>query len=262
MKKQSCVKCNEKIDLKKDFLCPFCGKLPISLDLFAGIAEMADLTVKLNHKTNLLVQFFKTLNLPHTDERNQLLGIINQLLAWLNLQLVIYRDYGSTTNSPIAQKLVGTNQNMTMPQLTELMKNFDHMNRRSFLTALIFQVEVFLKRINKILPNTTTKYGYKNLVRHVLKELKLIVNDDEKFRIMYFPAIVRNSLYTNGIHTEKDLSGKISGISFSFKKGNIVEHAGWRHVYFFCDKMLDVIKDILKHPLIGNKPIETLHLGP
>ena len=138
------------------------------------------------------------------------------------------------------------------------MKNLDQMNRRSFLTAYMFQVEVLLKRINEILPNVYYEQSYKKLVQGILKELKLSTNYTEKFNIMYYPTIVKNSLHMNGMHSGKNFSGKIDGIKFSFKNKERIEYGEWRHVYFFCDKMLEVIGDILQHPFVGNKYIETL----
>ena len=259
MKRQPCVNCKRKIDPEKDFLCPYCGRLHIIIDMIDAIGEMANLSVKLNNKINSLRKFFDTLNLPYDDARNQFLGSISMMTGWLIIQLVMYRDYARTTKSPIALKIVESNPNMTIPQLGEMIKNFDLMNRRSYLTSFMFQMEVFLKRINEILPKISTDYGYKKLVKHLLKELGTITKDNEKFRILYFPAVVRNSLHTNGIHTEKDIKGTIDGMPFSFKNQKHVGHASWRHVYFFCDHMLEILEEILKHKKVGKIPLPPPH---
>lgn len=258
-KKQPCIACGKKIDPAKDFLCHRCGRSPITIDMFDAMDEMAKLTVKLNDKINLLRQFFETLNLPHDDVRNQFLGSISVISSWLIIQLIIYRDYARSTNSPIGKKIRESNPNMTLAQLTEIVKNFDLMNRRSYLTSFMFQVEVFLERINGVLPNITSDQGYKKLVKHILKELGMTQVDNEKYRVLYFPALVRNSLHMNGIHMDTDDNGKIQKIQFSFKNKQLVKHAGWRHIYFFCDKILDVIQEILKNKLVGNTYIQSFH---
>lgn len=258
-KKQPCVTCGKKIEPVTDFICHYCGRLPITMDLFDAMDEMAKLTVKLNDKINRLRQFFDTLNLPHDDERNQFLGSISMLSGWLNIQLIIYRDYARGTNSPIGRKIRESNQNMALTQFTEIIRNFDLVNRRSYLTSFMFQVEVFLERINGILPNVATEQGYKKLVKHVLKELGMTQKDNEKYRILYFPALVRNSLHMNGTHMGDDDNGKIQNIPFSFKNKQLVGHAGWRHMYFFCEHILDVIEEILKNKQIGNIYIQSIH---
>jgi len=257
MKKQPCVKCGKKIDPQNDFLCPYCGRLPIDMDMFGAMKEMIDLSGKLNNKINSLRDYFDTLNLSYDDERNQFLGSISQIIGWLNIQMGLYYEYGRKTTLPIPQKILRENPNISMAHLTEILKNFDHMNRRSFLTNYLFQVEVLLNRINGILPNVTSDLEYKNLTKHVLKELGMAKMDNEDFRILYFPALVRNSLHMNGRHTKNNVNGKICGIQFTFKKNKPVEHAGWRHVYFFCEKIPDVIEKILKHPLVEGKYIPT-----
>lgn len=262
MKNQTCKECKGKINPKKNLLCPHCGRLPITMDMIDAIAEMANLAVKLNEKINSLRRYFDTLKLPHDDIRNQFLGAISIMTGWLLLQLIIYRDYAKRTDSPISQKILESNLTMSKAQLGETIKNFDMMNRQSYLTGFMFQVEVFLMRISEVLPNVFSGYGYENLVKHVLKELGMIGKDNEKYRIMYFPAIVRNSSHMNGIHTRKLVNGKIGGIAFSFKKGKPVKHAGWLHVYFFCDKMLDIIEEILKNNLVGGTYIQAYNPHP
>lgn len=262
MKKQKCYTCTKKINPETDFLCPYCGGLPVFIQFIDAMAEMVQLTVKLNNKINSLRNFFKTLNLAHDDERNQFLGSISMITGWLNLQLVMYRDYSKNSDSPIPKKIKESNPAMSEVQLIEIVQNFDRMNRRSYLTSFMFLVEIFLKRIVEILPNSSNDFGYKNLVKHVLKELSMSSKDNEKFRILYFPAVARNSLHMNGIHTGGKNQGRIKGIPFVFKKDEIVHHAGWRHVYFFCDNMLDIIEKILRHDLVGDKYLRSHNPPP
>ena len=255
--KQSCRICGKKIE-PEEFLCPYCGCLPISIQIIDGAKEMIPLTIKLNTKINLLRDFFGTLKLSPDDERNQLLGSLSQITGWLNTQLIIYTNYFKTPDSPIPQKIRKENPSMSKKQLQEIVLNFDKINRMSYLTHFMFRVEVFLKRLAEILLSPSPNYGYKNLVKHVLKELGMGGQDSERFRILYFPAIVRNSLHMDGSYTEKNIQGKINNIPFRFTKGKRVRYASWRNLYFFCDKILYVIEEIMKHEKVGNQFIPKL----
>jgi len=79
----------------------------------------------------------------------------------------------------------------------------------------------------------------------VLRELDIAQEGQEKHRIMLFPIIVRNSLHANGILTRDESGGKIANINFSFKKG-VLAIGNWRVIYFFFDKIIDVIKEIFE----------------
>jgi hypothetical protein len=75
---------------------------------------------------------------------------------------------------------------------------------------------------------------------------------------MYFPAIVRNSLHNAGIYDEDNTPGKIRGINFEFIEEKGIQYASWRNLYFFCDNIIDVLEEILKHKSLGNQPIPRL----
>ncbi|GFN40554.1 MAG: hypothetical protein YK1309IOTA_1960003 [Marine Group I thaumarchaeote] len=156
---------------------------------------------------------------------------------------------GSTTEerkSPGSDYLLSYNK-FSDSQMKHIILHFDMMNRMNFLTALLFQVEVFLKSINYILENNLKTKSYQLLVKHVLKELK-ITNREKKYHILYIPMLVRNSLHSGGIHMDDNDNGRINGILFKFKKGEILHYTSWYHEYFFSDKIIDVIEEIMNLP--------------
>lgn len=255
--KQPCKECGKKIE-STDFLCPFCGRLPVKVSIIENAEEMLPLTENLNTKINLMRDFFDTLNLTPDDERNQLLGSLNQITGWLHTQLIIFTKFFKTPNSFLSMTIRRANPDMTKKGLQEIVLNFDKINRLSYLTHFLFRVEIFLKRISETLLTPPENEGYKNLVKHVLKELGMRGQDGEKYRILYFPAIVRNSLHNAGIYDEDDTPGKIKGINFKFIEGKGIRYASWRNLYFFYDNILDVLEEILKHKSLGNQPIPRL----
>jgi len=136
-------------------------------------------------------------------------------------------------------------------------EGFDLLNRRNFLTNFLFQVEVFMKSINTILENTYKKKGYVELVRHVLKELNML--DENRLNILKIPALVRNTMHVNGPHTDNDDNGKIDDILFVFKKSETPKYAHWINLYFFADKILDVMNELLLNEFLEDKKLPAFH---
>ena len=185
---------------------------------------------------------------------------MNMLTTWVNLQLTLYRDYGKSINSHIRRKLNDqSNGRLSANQISVKIQKLDILNRRSYLTALMFEVEVFLKKISETLPEGELQ-GYEQLVKHVLRELGILTNDSEEFRKLYYPAIIRNSLHNNGFHEGKKYEGKIKGIPFLFEDKQQTKHAGWRHVYFFCIGILEMMELIIQHQTIHQTYIQGVSL--
>ena len=256
---QKCIECSKRINIHADLICPKCGKLPTVIGIFDSMEEMIQDTIQINKKTNELIEIFKKLKLPDDDIRNEFLANMNMLTTWVNLQLTLYRDYGKTTTGSICKKLSAQGGGLTADQLSKKIKNLDILNRRSYQTALMFEVEAFLKKISEILPEGELQ-GYEQLVKHILRELGILTNDSEEFRKLYYPAIVRNSLHNNGFHEGKKYEGKIKGIPFLFEDGQQTKHAGWRHVYFFCIGILEVVELIFLHQTIQKIYVKGINL--
>ncbi|MCH7560849.1 MAG: hypothetical protein IIC67_05705, partial [Thaumarchaeota archaeon] len=265
-------KCQRKIDPANDFLCPYCGEQPIEITLLPSFKETIDNTVKLNQKILGLQTYVTSLGFDVKDARSQFLGVNHTLLMLLNIELGVHLEGTKDLNDVIPQKLKHDVPGITPDHLRDYLGQFEQWKRVSFLTMWMFRVEILLNEIKNILPdkpakeskfgkfaryvlrklgikqdNTAKYFGYKALVRHVLRELEMTSLDNEWFRILYFPAIMRNCMHSNGLYKENTTNGKIDGIQFTFKKGEDVKYAAWRNIYFFCDKILDAIKEIFEN---------------
>lgn len=252
MEDTKCKYCSRKIT-RDDFLCNNCGCLTTSLNAFDTAKEMKTSFVSLNDKVNSLRSIINSQNIPFDDQRNQVLGSLSYMIAWAVLQLGFFDQFARRESDPIPSWVKRVNPTITKKDMEEFLSNYDNMNRRSFLTNFLFQIEVLLEELNKLLITPTDDQGFKFLVKYVIKELKLNNPDNETYRILYFPAMVRNAMHMNGIHTKEDDNGRIDGILFQFKKNKLVKYGSWMHTYFFCDKILDVMGDILKLDYLKGK---------
>ena len=253
MSQSQCFACQKKVDASS-ILCPYCAGPPIHQTIDEAVMEMVTLVEKLNVKVADLRTYFTTLGLPPSDKRNQTLAVLNFLFLRLSHQLISYHELTTNPNNASRKEILEKNSHVPQQSLDTMVVGFDILNQRDFLVGFLFIIEDFLESVNKILKNQTSNNGYKNLVKHVVNELFGMNADSELFRELYFPAIVRNSLHKGGIHTENDYNGKIDGVFFKFENGKPV-HGGWRNIYFFCDKVLDAINQILKNKQIENIPI-------
>jgi len=160
-----------------------------------------------------------------------------------------------SSNSPIPKYLKSENPKTSDNDIKQLVSNFDLINRASYLLMFLFLIEGFLGSVNSKLKNKCKKCGYKKLAIHVLKELKIPNINNEKVDILNVPALVRNCLHAEGKHTRENDQGTIDGILFKFVKGKKHYYGSWEHTIFFCDRILDVLKEILQSSFVKKTPI-------
>jgi len=55
--------------------------------------------------------------------------------------------------------------------------------------------------------------------------------------------------------TRTETLWKIDGMLFKFKKDEEHHYGSWEHTCFFCDKILDVLNEILQSQIIKNNPV-------
>jgi len=253
MKKTLCVKCNANVILTDRNLCPKCGEIGVDRMLSESLNQTNHDFAKIIEKLNAIHDN----NLPETDLRWATIVVLRDASLWAAMQVKTYPSLMMKKNSPVPQYLKSL-QPVSDDSIKRLVFNFDLMNRSSYLTMFLFQVEVFFRGVNSILKNKCTNCGYRELTKHVLKELKIPNDNNEKLDILNIPALVRNCLHAHGIHNKNDEHGKIDGILFKFEKGKRPGYIGWEHVCFFCDKLLEVIGEVLKSPLVKRTQIPWL----
>lgn len=247
--------CQKAIDPVKDFLCSNCGQVPIDQNLYPSIKEMLEFLLKLSERNKSIGEHVISLGFEVRDTRRQFLGFTDTLFRWTYLQLSLYYNNSQTPDSFIQQWLKKDISKLDDEGLKKFLLGFDLLNRMSFLTVLIFRMQILFEDIKNILPNKpTNNLKYNELVKHVLRELGMLEQDSELFRILNFPAIVRNCAHNNGVHAISDDNGWINGIHFTFKQGKDVNYYSWRHLYFFYDKIFNALEQIFENPIIKEKP--------
>lgn len=250
-----CNNCKTKIKQENILLCNHCGGIPDPIEIFGLMEEMKRNTVKLNTKINQLREFVRSLKLYKDDERGNMLQGLSYLFGWLNWQLIFYHNFAKT-GGVIPNTIKKQNLKMPDSKIEEIVANFDIINRRVFFVDFMFRVEHLMRRINGILHNPTKRKRYVEVIEHILKELEISKTRDEHYNTLVFPAYVRNTLHLNEI-IGNDGNGKIRNVFFEMKKGEETQYTSWRHLYFFCDSILDEVQIILSVDLIKNKPIIT-----
>ena len=128
----------------------------------------------------------------------------------------------------------------------QFISQYDTINRTSYCTKAMFDVEHFLKSVSKLL-GMNTEVGYREMTRKLKSSLNLA---DDQFDILNVVARVRNSLHNNGYHTEEDFEILIRGKSYKFEKDKQVKFLGWDNLYIMFDELLDVIEFILESPQV------------
>ena len=128
----------------------------------------------------------------------------------------------------------------------QFISQYDTINRTSYCTKAMFDVEHFLKVVSKLL-GMNTEVGYREMTRKLKNSLNLT---DDQFDILNVVARVRNSLHNNGYHTEEDFEIVIRGKSYKFEKDKQVKFLGWDNLYIMFDELLDVIDFILESPQV------------
>jgi hypothetical protein len=255
MTEVNCIECKNKIKQENQILCRNCGGIPENIDFFKLVEEMKQNSASLNKKIIKLKQLVRSFNYDRWDERLNLLQDLSHLFGWLHWHLSFYLANTKDTNGPIAKATKKDNPKMQDADIQKIIANFDIINRRVFFVEFMFRIEHLMRRINGILAHPTPKKKYNEIVLHILRNLNISQDKDEHYRTFVFPSFVRNSLHLNGIHTDNEENGIIQGVFFKFFKDKEIIFTSWRHLYFFCNCILDELPLILESKLINKKPI-------
>lgn len=235
---QTCIHCNK--NSKPSILCPSCGKVPKNMELWPTVLEALNNIEKLMKKINKIRAVLNHLGITSGD--NIFLQLVNGWNAdslTTHIQLKLLEE----NKELLERRTRGACPNCSNEEIQELLFNFEKIPRKVYLLDCMFQFESFLNKINKTLPNPYNSTGYEGLANHVIRELGLSKVDNEISKIFCFPAFVRNTMHSDGIHThKKEPTGKIKGINFEFKKDTFPYYASWRHIYFFFDNILEGIE--------------------
>ncbi len=162
--------------------------------------------------------------------------LLNQ---WLFLQLDSFLEIFGRESDRVSKYFQFTEQDMI-----QFMDQFDTINRSCYCTKAMFNIENFLKSILEALEKKPIGYSTYRCITCML-ENKLGLTPQQT-DVLNCPALVRNSLHSNGNHTDKDFKMFVGGRCYKFEKGKQVMFAGWDNLYFMFNELLAVIDFILK----------------
>ena len=174
------------------------------------------------------------------DIRSDFFVIFSELNLWLLIQLDTYLELLESDNIKISKYV-----SLTPNDHIQFLLQYDTLNRASYCTNAMFQVEHFLNMIgSKIGVEKDSYYRYtKSLLSH------LNIYDDNKFKTLNAPAQIRNSLHNNGC-PDRDFEVIIRGRLYKFVKTKPIIYTGWESLYIFFDELLNIIIEITdKHAL-------------
>jgi hypothetical protein len=182
------------------------------------------------------------------DGRTVFFANFLQLNLWLLIQFDNFRNVVFTPTSTSVSEYISLR---TEENAKQFKLQYDRINRASYCTVAIFDVENFLRDIVKQLGTNTDDVTYRGLIGKLQRQLNLTV---DQTRILRAPSDVRNSLHNNGFHTENNFEVVIRGKTYKFVKNDKVSFMGWDNLYIMFDGLVDAIEFILQSAYVRNLP--------
>jgi len=131
--------------------------------------------------------------------------------------------------------------NLNPKSRIQYLSQHDTINRISYVTKVMFDVEDFIKTIMKGIEKPP--HGkYYQFTKDLLTELQ--INDTQSHKILNAPYQIRNSLH-NGGYAYHDFEIKLRGNQYNFIKGEQLKFTGWNHLYIFFDELIDLLITIV-----------------
>ena len=116
-----------------------------------------------------------------------------------------------------------------------------------------FQIEAAFRTILVALGKPVEQQGFYNLAKAVLTEA-CVDDSPTKLRVLNVPALMRNSMHSNGIHHGYKGASTVevvSGIEFRFEDGKRVSSAGWFHIVTALTAAIDVVDMVFTSPAVA-----------
>lgn len=125
--------------------------------------------------------------------------------------------------------------------------------KQAFIVTSQFQIENGLKHTLRGIAPTNTKDQFGAIAKDILGECG-IQDVDLKHRMLNTPALIRNCLHTNGIHTKPHVTNVIKGVEYKFEQGKRFTCSHLSHVVHALSTSLDVLEEILLSDASKNVP--------
>jgi hypothetical protein len=178
------------------------------------------------------------------DTRSDFFVTFSELNLWLLVQLDTFLELLKSDNIKISK-----NVSLTPNDRIQFLLQYDTLNRASYCTNAMFQVEHFLNIMgNKIGVEKDSYYSY---TKSLLSRLNIY--DDNKFKILNAPAQIRNSLHNNGC-PDRDFEVTIRGRLYKFVKNKPIVYTGGGNLYIFFDELLNIIIEITDNRVLRKIP--------
>jgi hypothetical protein len=175
------------------------------------------------------------------DQRCDFFIVFSMLNTWLLIQLDGYLGLLDRSNPHIRMYL-----NLTPNDRIHFLSQYDTINRASYITKAMFEVEYFLSSLNKGM-NLNLSPKYYKLTKDLLQHRG--IRSKHKHNVLNAPAHLRNSLHNNGF-ARYNFKMMMRDKSYKFTKGKMVRFGGWGDIYIFIDELLDVLVKIIDNPKV------------
>jgi len=171
------------------------------------------------------------------DARTEFFTNFSELLIWLLIQFDDFIHTQDMSSGKIKKYITLNDESKSL-----LVAQLDTINRSSFLTKVMFDVEHFIKSILDYF-GQDVGLGYGKLTENFLIELK--ISDTQKMNILKLPASIRNALHNNGYTKYSINKTVLRSRTYVANKGDQINFSGWDNIYIIIDEMIDLLIDII-----------------
>jgi hypothetical protein len=184
-----------------------------------------------------------------TDARTDFFSAFAELNLWLLIQLDSFLEILDKNNDRISRYMT-----MNSANRTQFLAQYDTINRATFCSKAMFDVEHFLRFSAKGLQLSLQNNNYGTLADELLRTVGITTSDS--LLIMKNIAHIRNSLHNNG-YAGYDFVMLVGSNRYSFTKGQQVYHTGWDSLYVMFDKLINKLVEI-----INSKKFKSIKIIP
>lgn len=184
------------------------------------------------------------LGLSNADARRNALNNISMICSSISIIINMFANYEKgNINSKVLEACWGVREK-DQHKASEFIEKT---NRLSLVLLFQFQIENLFKNLLRELVPSYRTLGYHDICKKIL-EVTNISDEENKFNILYTPALIRNSLHSNGIHhgyKGSDSIIQIGELKYEFLNGKKVSCASWEHVIVALSALTDLVREIL-----------------
>jgi hypothetical protein len=161
------------------------------------------------------------------------------------LNILVMGEEGRVSGEDF-KRLVG----MTSGTAQDASEILEKMQRLGFLVMFQFQVENLLANLLRETQGKSKAKGFFKIAEEIVSSLP---NPQRKLELLNTPALIRNSLHTNGIHhgyNSQSSKVTIDGHTCKFDHLQKVNCAGWGDIALACNESISVVEEILNAPAV------------